>query len=33
MMINISISKTAEELAAGWDAADIERMRKEGLDV
>lgn len=25
--------KTAEELAAGWDAADIERMRKEGLDV
>lgn len=26
-------AKTAEELAAGWDAADIERMRKEGLDV
>lgn len=26
-------AKTAEELVAGWDAADTERMRKEGLDV
>ena len=25
-------AKTAEELVAGWDAADVERMRKEELE-